>query len=138
MPVPFKEVTVPHTGPDFTTHSKFDDEFWIGYKRHLISLNQSPHTIRNKIHQPKRFGPILNTRDARELLSLSKGTQSHAMKALSAPAKYHGIYDIWLELIKRFQLKWEQRDNLDTFKRIFDNNEGTYTKYVIMDEELCS
>jgi len=27
----------------------------------------------------------------------------------------------------RFQLKWEQRDRLDTFKRIFDNNEGTYT-----------
>ena len=49
------------------------------------------------------------------------------MKALSALAKYHGIYDIWLELIKRFQLKWEQRDSLDTFKRIFDNNEGTYT-----------
>lgn len=49
------------------------------------------------------------------------------MKSLSALAKYHGIYDIWLELIKRFQLKRKQRDGLDTFKRIFDNNEGTYT-----------
>ena len=108
-------------------HSKFDDEFWIGYKRHLISLNQNPHTIRNLIQHAKRFGYILNSQDARELLSLSKETRSHAMKSLSALAKYHGIYDIWLELIKRFQLKREQRDGLDTFKRIFDNNEGTYT-----------
>lgn len=108
-------------------HSKFDDEFWIGYKRHLISLNQSPHTIRNKIQHAKRFGHVLNTLDARELLSLSKETRSHAMKGLSGLAKYHGMYDIWLELIKKFQLKWEQRDSLNTFKRIFDNNEGTYT-----------
>ena len=106
--------------------SKFDDEFWIEYKRHLISLNQPSHypkqnTARKKIWTHTKY------QDARELLSLSKETRSHAMKALSALAKYHGIYDIWLELIKRFQLKWEQRDSLDTFKRIFDNNEGTYT-----------
>jgi hypothetical protein len=107
--------------------SKYDDEFWIGYKRHLISLNQSPHTIRNKIQHAKRFGPVLETRDARELLSLSKETRSHAMTSLSSLAKYQGMYDIWLELIKRFQLKWEQRDSIDTFKRIFDDNEGTYT-----------
>jgi hypothetical protein len=108
--------------------SKSDEEFWIKYKRHLISLNQSPHTIRNKIQHAKRFGHILETRDARELLVLSKETRSHAMKSLSALAKYHGKYDIWLELIKRFQLKWEQRDSLDTFKRIFDNNDGNYTQ----------
>jgi len=107
--------------------STFDEEFWRGYRGHLVSLNQSPHTIRNKIQHEKRFGHILNTKDARELLSLSKETRSHAMKALSALAKYHGMYHIWLELIKKFQLKWEQRDSLDTFKRIFDNNEGTYT-----------
>jgi hypothetical protein len=61
--------------------------------------------MRNKIQHVKRFGHILNTQDAPELLFLSKEKRSHAVKALSALAKYHGIYDIWLELIKRFQLK---------------------------------
>ena len=128
-PVPVKGVTVPHTGPDFTMHLKFDEEFWIKYKQHLISLNQSHHTIRNKMQHAKRFGHVLRSQDASQLMSLSKETRSHAMKALSSLSKYCGMYDTWLELIKRFQLKWEQRDSFDTFKKIFDNNEGGRNKY---------
>lgn len=36
------------------------------------------------------------------------------------------MYDTWLQMIKRFQLKWEQRDSFDTFKKIFENHEGNY------------
>jgi hypothetical protein len=107
-------------------HLKFDEDFWIKYKQHLISLNQSHHTIRNKMQHAKRFGHVLQSQDAGLLMSLSKETRSHAMKALSSLSKYCGMYDTWLQLIKRFHLKWEQKDSFDTFKKIFDNNEGNY------------
>ncbi|HET6590274.1 MAG TPA: integrase [Candidatus Nitrosocosmicus sp.] len=105
---------------------KFDEAFWIDYKKYLVSLNQSHHTIRNKIQHAKRFYFVLQTQDAHSLLTLSKETRSHAMKSLSSLSKYLGQYDDWQKLIKRFQLKWEQKDSLDTFKRIFENNEESY------------
>lgn len=69
---------------------------------------------------------MLQTQEAQSLLTLSKENRSHAMKSLSSLSKYLGQYDDWQKMIKRFQLKWEQKDSLDTFKRIFENNEESY------------
>jgi hypothetical protein len=43
------------------------------------------------------------------------------MKALAALAKFLGKYDIWLDMIKRFQLKWSSDNkSIKTFKSLFD------------------
>ena len=81
---------------------EFDDGFWKRIRQHLASLNQSRHTVRNKVQHARRFYYVLQTRDARDLLCLSKEVRSHAMKSLSSLAKYLGAYDVWLGMVKRF------------------------------------
>ncbi|MDN5867054.1 MAG: hypothetical protein L0H55_06600 [Candidatus Nitrosocosmicus sp.] len=120
-------MTVPHTGPDFTMLTTFNGEFWSNYRKYLLSLNQSSHTIRKKIQHAKQFYSVLQTQDTQCLLTLSKETRSHAMKALSSLSKYLGQYDDWQKMIKRFQLKWEQKGDYATFEKIFDENNEDYS-----------
>ncbi|WP_148686440.1 hypothetical protein [Candidatus Nitrosocosmicus hydrocola] len=45
------------------------------------------------------------------------------MKSLAALSKFSGSYDIWLELIKKHNLRWSNGNGaLHTIKKIFDQN----------------
>jgi hypothetical protein len=55
-------------------------------------------------------------------LKLSHGAKPHAMKALVFLSKFLGKYDLWLDIIKKYQLKWfESNKSIKVFKSIFDS-----------------
>ncbi len=112
---------------DSNNRIEFDERLWDEFKEYLVKQNQSPHTIRNKMQYVKKFYHVLESHDARALLSLSLETRQHAMKSLSSLSKYLGVYDIWQDLIKKYHLKWPKKGGYDVFHSIFDNNEKSYS-----------
>jgi len=52
------------------------------------------------------------------------------MKSLSSLSKYLGVYDKWLDLIKRYQLKWPKKGGYDVFQKIFSNQDQSYSSMV--------
>ena len=49
---------------------------------------------------------------------LSNDKRIHAMKALAALSKYLGYYDLWKDIIERYQLKWSNEDAIQVFQKI--------------------
>jgi hypothetical protein len=60
----------------------------------------------------------LTEANAQELLTLSNDKRIHAMKALAALSKYFGCYDLWKDIIERYQLKWSKEDAVQVFQNI--------------------
>jgi len=60
----------------------------------------------------------LTEANAQELLTLSNDRRIHVMKALVALSKYLGCYDLWKDIVERFQLKWSNEDAVQVFKNI--------------------
>ena len=42
------------------------------------------------------------------------------MKALAALSKYLGCYDLWKDIIERYQLKWSNEDAVQVFQNMTD------------------
>ena len=70
----------------------------------------------------KLFGHILQDGDASSMMMLSPRNKHHAMTALANLSKYQGCYDEWLQIRRRYNLKWSKGDSMQTFERFF--NEG--------------
>lgn len=102
-------------------HPQYD--LWTEFKEYLEKENQSKSSIKNKICYAKRFYSKLESMNARDLAKLTPDVKSHSMKALASLSKFLGRYDKWLEIIKRYQLKWSSASNssMKTFKSIFDS-----------------
>jgi hypothetical protein len=97
---------------------------WTDFKAYLIAQKQSKSSIRNKVGYAQRFYYILETKDANDILKLSHGSKTHTMKALASLSKFLGKFDLWLDIIKKYQLKWAESDkSIKIFKSIF-NSEG--------------
>src|SRR3954470_6563341 len=48
--------------------------------------------------------------------------QTHTMKALASLSKFLGKYDLWLDIVKKYHLKWaESNKSVKVFKSIFDS-----------------
>lgn len=75
-------------------------------------------------------------KNTQDLVKLSHGSKVHSMKALASLSKYLGKYDQWLDIVKRFQLKWSKPDkSISIFKSIInrendDNNINSMTKWI--------
>ncbi len=105
-----------------TVRSSDRQDNWIDFRNYLINEGQRKHSVRNKVGYARRFQYILETKDARDLLKLSHGAKVHTMKALASLSKFFGRYDQWLEIIKKYQLKWSKPDNsVKVFKSIFES-----------------
>ncbi len=53
---------------------------------------------------------------------ISHGSKAHTMKALVSLSKYLGRYDHWLDILKKYQLKWVESNKLvKIFKSTFDS-----------------
>lgn len=102
-------------------HPQYD--LWTEFKEYLEKENQSKSSIKNKICYAKRFYSKLESMNARDLAKLTPDVKSHSMKALASLSKFLGSYDKWLEIIKRYPLKWSSASNssMKTFKSIFDS-----------------
>jgi hypothetical protein len=93
-----------------------------------MGQKQSKHSIRSKLNHGKRFYPILESHNAKELLSCSYKTRVHTMKALASLSKYMGCYDIWKEIVQRYQLKWsDSNKSIKVFNAIFQNDGNNYS-----------
>jgi hypothetical protein len=52
------------------------------------------------------------------------------MKALATLSKYIGCYDKWKDIKERYQLKWSNWDNIETFNNTLMNGEQNYTSMI--------
>jgi hypothetical protein len=104
-----------------------DEKLVKEFKEYLVKQKQSQHTIRNKIQYVKRFYYVLQEENAQDLMSVSPETRQHAMKSLASLSKFMGVYDRWQTLIKRFQLKWPNKEAYAVFNEIFNNPKESYS-----------
>ena len=96
------------------------EDFWTGFETFLTKTNNHRGT-KDRLNYARRYGHILKTKDAHELLELTNEKRMHAMKSLSSLAKYTGCYDSWQSIRQNFQLKWSNGDSLYAFASIFDS-----------------
>jgi hypothetical protein len=96
------------------------EDFWTGFETFLTKTNNHRGT-KDRLNYARRYGHILKTKDAHELLELTNEKRIHAMKSLSSLAKYTGCYDSWQSIRQNFQLKWSSGDSLYAFASIFDS-----------------
>jgi len=76
----------------------------------------------SEIRYGKRFYGILQSKDASSIAKLSPDVKAHVMKSLASLAKFQGRYDEWLDIVKRFQLKWSnQNKSFKTFQSIIES-----------------
>ena len=100
-----------------------DSNLWVNFRNYLVSEGQRKHSVRNKVGYAKsmRHCHILDIKDARNLLNLTHGFKVHTMKALASLSKFLGRYDEWLDIVKKYQLKWSKPGrSVDVFKSIVD------------------
>jgi hypothetical protein len=87
----------------------------------LASQHKSRWTIKQNEIYAVRFGHILETGDAAELLTLSPRNRHHALAALAALSKFSGRYDRFLQIRQNYNLKWSSgNDSLRALQRFFD------------------
>src|ERR687895_2939927 len=94
-----------------------DDEFWVKFQEYLLT-NHNKHTAKARLLYSKKYYHVLTEANAQELLTLSNDKRMHAMKALAALSKDLGCYDLWKDIIERYQLKWSNEDALQVFQNI--------------------
>ncbi len=104
---------------------QLDSEFWHRFKEHLSSIT-SNETRNDRISYAKKYYSILYDGNASELLALSNDKRIHAMKSISAISKYLGCYDLWKQIIMKYQLKWSTENSMDSFNDIW-NTEANYS-----------
>lgn len=74
--------------------------------REYLQKTRRPWTIKEHYNYAKRFGQMLETRHASELLALSNKNRIHAMSALAALSKFQGRYELWKSIKQEYDLKW--------------------------------
>jgi hypothetical protein len=87
----------------------------------------------------KRYYKSLSGENLNEIISVSKDRKNHIMKALASLSKHLGVYDRWKKIIEKYNLKWTNRNSLDTFNKIMYSegnieNPITWIKNFINDE----
>jgi hypothetical protein len=111
-------------------------QFWNKFKKYLSGFN-TKKTIYSRLSYAKRYYHLLETEKFDEILQFSNEMIGHIMKALASLSKFLGIYDKWNVLIKKYSLKWSQRNSLDTFRKIF-NSEENIDKYIYWIKNLVN
>jgi intergrase/recombinase len=78
-------------------------------------------TCEDRLRYARQFGNILSKGDLSPLLQLSAEKKIHVQKALSCLARFTGCYEEWMQLRKRYNLKWTTGvEKLAAFERFFD------------------
>jgi hypothetical protein len=92
---------------------------WI--TRRTIS-NSNRTTANDRISYTKKYYMVLINNDPSEILPLSFNKRIHIMKALTAFSKFTGFYNLWQEMISRYNLKWSSGNSLQVFNDIVNEN----------------
>jgi Archaeal phage integrase len=93
-----------------------------GFSEYLKA--QKKRNVRQILCHVQRYHNVLKTGDASVLVSLSSGAlRRHAMEALTAYAKYSGLYEEWCQIRKRYSLHWTNGDeSLQAMHRFFNGD----------------
>jgi intergrase/recombinase len=98
-------------------------EVWRQFEKHLTGFN-TKKTIYSRLSYAKKHYHLLFKEDFNEILQFSKDKIGHIMKAMAALSKFLGMYDKWNLIVKKYDLKWSERNSLNTFNRIFNSKEN--------------
>jgi hypothetical protein len=104
-----------------TNGNCIDDDFWVKYHEYLLKI-YNKHTAKVRLLYSKKYYHVLTEANAQELLMLSNDKRIHVMKALASLSKYLGCYDVWKNIIERYQLKWSNEDAVQIFQNITNLN----------------
>jgi len=113
-----------------STTSNTEEEF-----RHYL-IAQRRRNVKQVVLCARRYGHILQTNDASELLLISGTMRHHAMEGLTALAKFQGRYDQWKQIKERYQLKWSDKDGLEVFMSIIDAKKD-YSSMIKWLQDVC-
>jgi intergrase/recombinase len=87
----------------------------------MASQGKTRWTIKQTKNYAIKYGHILDTGDASELLLSVKGDKHNVLSALANLAKYQGRYQVFLEIRQRYALKWTSGNNaLQSLQRFFN------------------
>jgi hypothetical protein len=91
-----------------------------GFRGYLEAQNKTKKTIKDIVNYAKLHAHVLESGDASHLMTLSPRNRHHAMTSLANMAKFQGRYDRWLDIRRRYSLKWSKGDSMKVFERFFD------------------
>jgi intergrase/recombinase len=88
----------------------------------LVSQGKAKRTVKTNVQYAKRFASILDTGDASSLATLPgrRRAKEIALVALANYAKFTGKYERFLEIKKRYALKWNECNSTQFFERFFN------------------
>ncbi|HYF99042.1 MAG TPA: integrase [Candidatus Saccharimonadales bacterium] len=115
--------------------------FWKQFEKYLSGFN-TKKTIYSRLTYAKKYHNILFTEKFNEMLQFSKDKIGHIMKALAALSKFFGIYDKWNLIVKKYDLKWSERNSLNTFKKLFNSSDNlenyfSWIKSFVKDDQIA-
>ena len=97
------------------------EEFWNNFKEYLKATLREKSIV-GRLSYAKKYYHILTNGDATDIQCISKDKKLQIMKSLAILSKFIGCYDYWKNIKERYQLKWSNKNSIDTFKNII--NEG--------------
>ncbi|MEM3442159.1 MAG: hypothetical protein QXV09_07755 [Candidatus Bathyarchaeia archaeon] len=92
----------PRKPPFFEKELEID---WISFKEYLKQRLEA-RTAQRRFRYAEKFYGCLLKGDLGELQLLSDYKRAHVMRALSALAKFLGVYDYYIGLVRNYGLKW--------------------------------
>ncbi len=101
---------------------QFSEQMWTDFRIWLHNTHEAGGA-KELFTYAKRYCIVLQKpSEASKLLLLSKHMRRNVMSSLSNLSKFLGVYDQWKQTIKRFGLKWENTNNLETFLSILNTD----------------
>jgi hypothetical protein len=107
-----------------------------GFRAYLLKERRKK-TVDKLMNFTAKYGHILQTQDASELLKLSSDNRRHTMCALACLSKYLGCYNQWKGIKERYDLKWTNNRDIDIFNAIMDSK-NNYSSMLAWLKESCS
>ncbi len=89
-----------------------------GFERFLT--NEKKRNARQIMSYAKRYGHVLQTGNAREIMQLGPNNRRHCMEAIVYFSKYLGVYQIWKEIKERYALQWTVQNDMAIFQNMID------------------
>ena len=95
------------------------DEFWEGFRKYLLTI-QSDKVAYDTLRYAQRYYLVLAGEGIQEILQQSTDVRKHVMKSMAALSKYMACYAHWQAIKNQYQLKWLEKDGLEAFHAIID------------------
>lgn len=118
---------VGRTSPSRNGRLAFSDVDWDGFERYLEGKYQNEKTRRERFNYARKFADVLLEDNYRRLFQFSEDKRSHILRALSALAKYLGVYEDFRKNVKAYGLTWSGRNGDDRIiarlTKVVDPNE---------------